>query len=147
MNMSALGDRCVLPDANTVIQMLRRGVREKILTDLCVANRMRIVDDVARELRQRDGQCKTWIAANPSFVLHPVQQVLDEVGRLAREHGTLFSTAGKAADPALVATALYYKTASPQRLVVSEDNGVMAVCLLEGLEFLPNGAFFKLFGI
>lgn len=144
--MNRLDDCCILPDANAIINLLKTGVRERLLSEMCATGKLRIVDDVARELRAREGDARRWVNNNQSAVLSPIQAVLDEVVRLAREYGELFTTVGKAADPALVATACYYRSASVRHLIVTDDHGVQAVCILERLEFAPYRAYRALIG-
>ena len=140
--MTSVLDYCVLPDSNGVIDLLSKGVRPKVLDDLCRKNRPRIVDGVARELRRyAGGQSARFVNRNKAAIYTPVQAVLDEITRLAHAHVDLFSTDGKAADPTLVATAIYYHGAVTPYLVVSDDHGVQAVCFLESVPFIPCRAY------
>lgn len=140
--MSDLDNACILPDANGIIYLLKNGVRERLLNRLCAEKRLKIVDDVARELRRREASTtKVWVDRNRQSIVEPAQEVLDEVVRLAREYQDIFTVVGKAADPSLVATAIYYKGSQMRHLIVSDDHGVQAVCVLEQIEFVPCRAY------
>ena len=69
------------------------------------------------------------------------QPVLDEMARLAVVYVDLFTVEGKAADPGLVAAAVCHRASAPRRIVVTDDHGVQAVCLLERIELVPWRAY------
>lgn len=140
--MTSLEEFLVLPDTNGVIELIQKGVRTRLLDQLCDDNRLKIVDAVARELKQfASGDAAKWVARNPNAVFAPTQEALDEIARLSRQHGDLFTATGKAADPALVATGLFWQQRGRSPLVVTDDHGVQAVCFLERVEFVPSKAY------
>ena len=142
-------DRCYLPDANGVINLLRDGVRARTLNKLGDANQLKVVDGVARELRGRDGKAKSWVDSRPQYVVDATRndRIVAEMERLAKAYGHLFTVTARAADPILVATACFYRDTDPCRTIVTDDGGVQAVCLHEGIAFAPFKAFRRLMGI
>lgn len=86
-------DRCYLPDANGVINLLRDGVKTRALNKLGDANLLKVVDGVARELRGRDGRAKAWVESKPQYLIDASRndRIVDEMERLAKAYAHLFT--------------------------------------------------------
>ncbi len=140
--------RIYLLDTNAVIGLLRTKPGTRLIEDLGKANRLKLLDSVCRELSVREGsRAKSWVKDHPQFSLEPVQAVLDEIARVSRNHGSLFTANDGAADPALAATGIYFRASEVPRVIVTGDHGLQAVCVVEDLRFIPLPAFERLYNV
>jgi hypothetical protein len=146
--MSRFVDSVALPDSNAIINIVRTVPGRKALTDLGAGNNLKLLEAVRREIARRgENAARNWVNVSSKFLLHETAEVGELAVALGRAHAELFTVTPGAADPFLVATAKAHRGAVVPRVIVSDDQGIHAVCWLEQLTCLPVGAFRRLLGV
>lgn len=133
----------LLLDATSLITLFNQGTAPRKLTDIGKSGKLRFPGAVGREIRKGNDKAKKWVVAHPEFEIKERDEHVADVPRIANNYGHLLTTSPGSADVIVVAMALYFRT----RVVVTDDAGVVAVCIKEGLRVMSTAAFRKLAGV
>ena len=107
---------------------------------------MKLPESVGRELRKKDDRLKNWVNRHwADCVLAATDQNIAGLTRISREYVRYLGDDPGAADPLVVCMALYLRNSG--WIVLADDAGIQAVCVLESLQFVTYSAFCKIEGI
>jgi hypothetical protein len=127
----------------TLISPKRALAKPRDLTKLAKGGRIKIADPVAREIRRRDDKLKGWIDRHlKECELKATNENTVDLGRISRDHVYYLGDKPGAADPVVVCLAKYYE--DKEWVVLSDDAGVQAACLIENIRYVTSAAFCRL---
>lgn len=137
-----------LADLSSLLQLVgvsTSRVRTRDLTRIAKTNRLRIPDAVAREARRKEDRLKSWIDRNPSFIQRSTDQNVAELMRLSQTYPGFLGAKVGAADLIVVAMGVFYRRSD--WVVLTDDVGIQAVCVLESIHYVSASVFRRLEGI
>ena len=130
----------------TLIAGRRAPARPRNLTKLVRDGRLKLPDSVGRELRKKDDPLKNWVTRHwADCVLTATDQNIGELARISRDYSHYLGDDRGAADPVVICMAIYLR--SSDWIVLADDAGIQAVCVLEGIQFVTSSAFCRIEGI
>jgi predicted nucleic acid-binding protein len=142
--VTAGGVDSYLFDASALIEYFVRGKKPRPLTRLANDGRLQVPQRVHREVVKANDRARTWTERHrDNVVIRETDANIAHLERVSRAHAGVLTTAKGAADPIVVAMAIYY----PERVVVTEDRGVQVACHLERVRWVPLDVFLRVEGI
>jgi len=102
-----------------------------------------IPESVSRELRVSDDNLSAWLRKNRSVALRETSENTKFFQMIALKYRDLIGESTRAADPMVLALALYYKKYG----VLTDDDGLAAACFAEQIQCIRVAAFKKLEGL
>jgi Domain of unknown function (DUF4411) len=133
-----------LGDASSLITLFNQKTSVRKLSALVTSGRLRIPKRVAAELKRQPDKVNYWITSHPEIVILERSEHLRELDRILRTYSQELTSTPSAADPVIIAMALFFNGA---RVVLTDDAGIQIVCVRENLRFLPVQAFRRAEGI
>jgi hypothetical protein len=133
-----------LADTSSLINLAKprvASVRLRFLTRLLGGDRLRLPDAVARELCECNDDLGAWANRHSHKWLKSTNQNTQALAEVCRGYSRYLLRQDKknSADPVVISMAIYYKTA--EWVVLADDPGIQAVCLLEKLPYCTSHAF------
>lgn len=121
-------------------------VHVRYLTRMVQDGRLRLPESVAREIKRREDKLRDWVNRHsPDCLQRATDDNIRELSRICRQHGTYLGEKATAADPIVVCMGGYY--GSSGWTVLTDDSGIQAVCLIEGIAYVTSAAFRRIEGL
>jgi hypothetical protein len=133
-----------LADTSSLINLVNArnaAVRINVLTRLLDGNRLKVPEAVAKEIAERDDKLKSWVTRHLRKCLKTTQENISDLVYVSRayERYLLREDKKSPADPIIVCMARYYRQSG--WVVLADDAGIQAVCLIEKMPFCTSQAF------
>lgn len=138
-----------LADTSALLNLVgisKSPLRLKNLTSLLSQDRLKIPEAVAREIRKKDDRLKIWADRHKTrCVLRATNENIAELSRISRDYKRYLGDRVGAGDPIVICMAMYYRES--WFLVLTDDGGIQAVCVLEKIPYVTSSAFCRLEGL
>jgi len=133
-----------LADTSSLVNLVKpriASVRLRFLTRLLDGGRLRLPDAVARELCECNDDLKGWANRHSRRWLKSTNENTETLAAVCRNHARYLLREDKkySADAVVISMAIYHRAAG--WIVLADDAGIQAVCLLEQLPYCTSQAF------